>query len=93
MVVVVEQEKKGIKARQLMTLCLPNLVNSVTIATIRSVSLTRQLYTLRMAVFPSANIPTTARVMATSGMSPQSSSTPCRYRWIKSYELGSELDW
>lgn len=40
-------------------------------------ALTRQLYTLRMRVWPLAKSAATARVMAASGMSLQSWSTPC----------------
>mmetsp|Transcript_48603 Transcript_48603/g.110309 ORF Transcript_48603/g.110309 Transcript_48603/m.110309 type:complete len:343 (-) Transcript_48603:417-1445(-) len=54
----------------------PRRPSSVTMATIRSVSLSRQVYTLRIAIGPSAKRATTARVIAASGMPPQSTSTP-----------------
>ncbi|MNL35082.1 hypothetical protein D3C87_1570920 [compost metagenome] len=54
----------------------PSLRNSVAIAAIRSVSLTRQLAILVSVVVPSANSAATASVIAASGMWLQSSSMP-----------------
>ncbi len=55
----------------------PSFPSSVTMAFMRSVSFTRQLYTFLIAVGPFANSAATARVMAASGMSLQSWSMPC----------------
>jgi hypothetical protein len=65
--------------------CAPSLPSSVTMATMRSVSFTRQLYTLRMAVWPCSR-----GQRGSSSSSSDGSATVRQLQWHSSESHGTE---